>query len=99
MTLLISPPDANNKTIVDAFTYANSVTNDLLGIGLLVTIFAIFFISFINHGPERSFSYASIITFISSVFFWIMGIATPYAMIVTALMTAVSIFFLRGNGS
>ena len=78
--------------MTDILGYTNVATEGAFGIVGLFAIFIIVFIVSKNYPAEIAFMTASMITTISAIFFWLMGLVPDYVVVVMALITGVSVF-------
>ena len=78
-----------------AFEYANDLTYDTFGAGILFGFFTVLFISFRQYGADKAFAAASFMTFILSVIMRAGSLVGDMFVIVFALATMVSIVVMR----
>lgn len=83
-----------NRTTSEAIAGC-SQGGGVFGIALLVGIFFFFFLATKEYRSEESFTVASFFTMMSSYVFFILQIVPELSVIITTIMFAVSIFFLR----
>lgn len=89
-------PDENNQTLVNLIQWNNSVTEGLFGLIVLITIFGIVYLrSNVTLPPEKSFAAASLISAVSSYFFFILGIVSNYIILVFTVMAVSSLLLIR----
>lgn len=74
--------------------YNNSITHDLFGVSLLLTVFAITFVSTMGWPRGQNLVSSLWITAITSVFFWLMQLISSDIMVVLAILTALATVFL-----
>jgi len=78
----------------DMLTYGNSVTGNYFGLGLVLSLFMIFFITFRRFGNDVAFTSSSFISFILSVLLRATGLLGDIWVIVFIIMSAVSVFIM-----
>jgi hypothetical protein len=66
----------------------------MFGVGLLVIIFSISFISMLQWGGKQSFVASIWITTVISIFLWIYQLVSPDIMLVLTVITALATVFL-----
>lgn len=86
-------PMPNASTPVEMMQYANSLTNELFGIFILVGLWWIIFISQKNYPTPRAFATASFTSAIASYFLFLMDMVPVIAIFATTVMVIVSVFF------
>ena len=78
----------------DIFTAANSSTNNILGIVILVLVYVVTYVMANRSGYEKAIVPTAMIGFIASVFFWVMGILSAeyaiFALLIFAAVTALT---------
>ena len=89
----------NLTRIHELFTYANSVTEFMLGNVLLIMIFSVFFLAFTPQGGSRAFASSMIVTLISSIIFFILAIVGYQAVVISIIGVLVGIIWVRGASS
>lgn len=87
-------PHPNATSLVDFLTYGNTVTNDFFGIGILIAIFFVVFVAGKNYPTTTAFSASVMITTLASVLMALLGLVSPNIIIMLAVATIVSIFFI-----
>lgn len=90
---------ANSSGIVDLMQTVNSnLMFDFFGIGVLLTLFIITFLSFhVSTGGDatKAFAGASFISFAISLLMTLLDIIPNYALYITLIMAAVSVVFIK----
>lgn len=66
--------EPNITNYVDMFQYANTVTNDMFGVGTIFTFVIITFLATSHFPLQKSAMYASFVGYVMSVLFLIMGL-------------------------
>lgn len=87
-------PNPNVTGYVELLQYTNTVTNNLFGLGLLLMIFIVSFLSLKIYTTERAFATASFITAMSSYFLAILGLIATIIVVVPTIMALISIIIL-----
>lgn len=79
-------------------TYLNSVTSDVFGLALLMSVFVIFFISLTKkHTTKTCFGVASWVTLIVSFFTFAMGWTNIIYTILFMIAVGASLFMMYGD--
>ena len=75
----------NMTNLVDVFTYANSVSDNYYGIGVLISLYLIIFIYMNSRGEDapNALVVAGFITSISGVFMFLMSLINSYQLFIT----------------
>ena len=92
-------PEVNTtQPLLDLFRNANTITGDLFGVGLLLTLFAIMFLSLRRFGHQGTLA-ATFVTTIIAYFLRTMGlISVTVGLWFFVAMVAITIFvFFRGE--
>lgn len=84
----------NVTRLSQTISYVQSVTGDQFGNMLLVSIFAVVFFSLKSYTTERAATAASFMTFISAVMLSPIGLAGANQIIITAIFTLITVFWL-----
>lgn len=93
-------PNPTNLTRFYEFTdYANTVTQDAFGWGILFAAFLIAFLTLkASFSTAKSLATAGYITTILSIFFFILGLVGFYVMLIMILLTVVGSIMLWWEG-
>jgi hypothetical protein len=87
------PVPTNITRVEDLFTHANSLTNDMFGVGLLLLIWVVAFTGFKGYyNSESAFASASFITAISSVILFGLEIVSATYLTITILLLVIAVF-------
>lgn len=89
-----NPSEQNITTLFDLVKYANNVTNNYLGIGIVILTFIISFISMKVWPTAKAFAASMFITAILTVFLRILGLVGDWIMIIVLLGLCGSIIAL-----
>ena len=89
----------NSSGIVSLIQTVNSeLMFDFFGIGLLLTIFIITFLSFLvatGNNASKALAGAAFISFAISILLLLLDLIPNYAMYITLIMAAVSVVFIK----
>lgn len=91
-------PIPNVTGYVDLFKYGNEITNNMLGLGILLIIFMVSFVASKSLPTEKAFSIACFTTTMASYFLAIMQLISGEIILMMTLLTALSVFFLYKFG-
>lgn len=89
--------DPNITTIYSAFEYANTVTENLFGAGIIFSIFTILFVVFRRYGSFNAFAASSFITFVLSVMLRGTGLIDDMFVVIFGVMTAAAIIVMTST--
>jgi len=92
-------PYPNVTGLYDSMKYANVVTSDTFGLGILLSIFMVFFMIFKRWGDDVAFVSASFITFIFAAILRAANMVGDQWLVLLALMVGVSVFVLYRRNS
>ena len=92
------PTPPSSLDVVSIINYSMIVTNNLFGIGLLLLLFGVSFLSLSVYSVERRVAASLFITFVASVFLAVLGAVTIGIPIVACLAWLGSYYFLKQNG-
>lgn len=84
----------NMTSPVDLFTYSNSITSNIFGIMLLLTIFAITFITFKGYDTETAFATSVFISTLISILMVPLNIIGVGISLIMIILTGVSFMLL-----
>ncbi|MHA1225340.1 MAG: hypothetical protein ACTSPV_01190 [Candidatus Hodarchaeales archaeon] len=87
------PPD-NMTGIMSFIDYVNSFTDGFLGLGFLIIIFFVSFLSTKTYTYERAFAFASFLTMISALLLRFIGLINNTILSVAVIGLVISIIFL-----
>jgi len=78
----------------DLFVWANTVTDGLFGIGLLLLLFLIIFISTIQFESKKAFAISSWLTWLFCSLFWALGVVSGREFFICATFVGISVVWL-----
>lgn len=89
----------NMTGIVDIFEYANSVSSNTFGVGIIIALYLIIFISLKLKGEQTSncFIVAGFITVIPSIFFLLLGLINGWHLFITISMIVIPVLWQHFN--
>jgi len=87
-------PAPNATGIQDLLSYANVVTDNMFGLLMLITIFAIAFISMKQYPTEKALTASSFMTMLTSYLFYVLGLIGSHIMLIFTVLTVVLGFLL-----
>lgn len=93
-------PSENMSGIFDLFVHANTLTGGFLGIGILIVIAVISFISTKAFSTDKSFAFSMFFTLLIAIFLRFMDLITNnvlYICIVLFLISAIWIYLSRNQ--
>jgi len=92
-------PGNNMTSIVDLIDYVNNITGGigLFGIGMLIIIFFVSFLSTKAYTFSRAFGFASFLTMISGIFLRFLGLINDAVFFITVVLFVISLIFLIGE--
>jgi len=88
-------PMANVTGFPEQFIYANTLTDNLFGIMILVLVFAVAFMHGSRDDTGRAFASASFICLLLSFFLGVLNLINGNIVIVFIVLTALSAFVLK----
>ena len=94
MTNYTYPLPTNVTRIEHLLSYANGVTDSFFGTMMLITIFVIAFVSMKYYKTNLAFAGASFITAMSSYLFFILGLVSETAVLVSTFILVIAVIFL-----
>lgn len=81
----------NVTRVEDMLTYANTVTDDLFGMTMIMVTFVVFFLSLkTKWRTEEAFGVSSFVTAIMSYFFLLMGLIPEWIALLTTFMVVLA---------
>ena len=93
-------PEPTNLTgLNDLFIYANTVTNNVFGIGILISLYMIILIFLKMNGDEifDCANTAGFITSMAAIFLFLGGIIRDWQMFITFAITIISVILSYGQ--
>ncbi len=85
----------NNITgFMDFLNYTNNMTSGFLGIGILIIVFFVSFLSTKSYTYERAFAFASFLTMISALLLRFIGFIDNSVFSISVIILVIAIFFL-----
>ena len=97
VTPTLYPNATNMSTLRDLVAYDNTVTGQLFVTVIVLTLFAVIFLSTRNFQKQISFTLASFICFITSSIFWTLGVGSTVLLVLTLFATVIGVFMLIKN--
>jgi len=85
---------ANITGFYDSFAYYNSVTEDIFGAGLMMSLYVIFMLVFSRWGMKTAFSASSFIMFVLSGILRATGLIGDTFVVFFMVATGVALFFI-----
>lgn len=94
MTVYFRYPDNNITGIVSLMQYSNELTSGLLGVGFLIIIGFVAFISTKRYGTEESFGFAGFITMISAILLRFLDMISDDVLLIVVVLFILSVIGL-----
>ena len=89
-----SVTDQNVTGMLQLFTYANNITNNWLGAGILLAVWVISFVAMKQFRVERAMAASTFMVSIIGILLRMLGFVTDKIVILSVLALAVSVFWL-----
>ena len=89
--------DPNITGMVGLFQYANSITNGIFGIGILISLFFIVYINLSFADNTKAFAVATWVVGLTAVLLRLIGIVNDMVMYSTFILVLIGIISLRGQ--
>jgi len=88
------PYPENITKFSDLMVWSNSVVDGWFGIGTLLLLFAVVFISTIQFGAKKAFAISSWVSFLLGIMYFAIGVITGREMVFLIAMIGLSVVWL-----
>lgn len=89
----------NITGFVEFVQYTNTLVNGMLGMGILIIVFMVSFLSAKSYSYERAFGFSSFLTMISAILLRFMNLITDWMLSIAIIMTGGAIILLMRERS
>ena len=96
-TLNFPAPNFTGDGMSGLFTYANTVTGNLMGASILFMVYSIAFLSLKNYTVIRANMAASFITLMVTLALWLAEVVPAYYITIVVVMFLISVLVLAVN--
>lgn len=86
----------NVTGLLTGVEYGNSITEGYLGAAIIFAVFSVTLLSVVLSGrkPSVGLALASFISMVLSIFFLVLGIVSPYVLVISVILLIASIVWL-----
>jgi len=99
MAVAYGYPPENMTGIIGFLQYVNSMTGGFLGLGFLIIIFMVSFLSTKSFTYERAFGFSAFLTMVSAVLLRFMSLINDTILAIFVVILVVAIIFLMKERS